>query len=251
MTMSPVIFLVFKCYLLKTRIFCSLFLISLVFTTWNCLSMFHPVHGICQACFFFLFFKKLDKTRVAGTRLLYSPVVISLWIWSFVFRSPCRTWFLRMKVRKKHVFLSLRKVQTTCAGFLLSRYATVEDLKSLKWLPIKERLEWTIARLAHKSMYSEDCPVKLNQHVVGTYNLRSLTTLRLKLGSKYEIGTFRNHAAKAFNSLPSEIRNCRDYVQFSCKTRNYLAQGNNILHNLLFWAVVSFCCNSLEPPDKC
>jgi len=77
-----------------------------------------------------------------------------------------------MKVRKEHVFLSLRKVQTTCAGFLLSRYATVEDLKSLKWLPIKERLEWTIARLAHKSMYSEDCPVKLNQHVVGTYNLR-------------------------------------------------------------------------------
>ena len=30
----------------------------------------------------------------------------------------------------------------------------------------------------------------INQHVVGKYNLRSLTTAMLELGSKYEISTF-------------------------------------------------------------
>ena len=44
----------------------------------------------------------------------------------------------------------LQRVQDMCAGYVLSRYATVADLKELRWLPIKERLEHSIAKLAHK-----------------------------------------------------------------------------------------------------
>ena len=83
----------------------------------------------------------------------------------------------------------LQRVQNMCAGYVLSRYATVADLKELRWLPIKERLEYSIAKLAHKSIYSEDFPIKLKQHVVQPYSLRSLNASKLELASKLEIGT--------------------------------------------------------------
>ncbi len=87
-----------------------------------------------------------------------------------------------------------------CAGYVLSRYATVADLKELRWLPIKERLEYGIAKLAHKSIYSEDFPIKLKQHVQ-SYSLRSLNAPKLELASKLEIGTFQDQAAQVFNKL--------------------------------------------------
>lgn len=45
----------------------------------------------------------------------------------------------------------LQRLMNTCAGYVLSRYATVEDLKVLGWLPIKERLECGIARFSEQS----------------------------------------------------------------------------------------------------
>ena len=33
----------------------------------------------------------------------------------------------------------LQRVQTTCAGYVLGRYAVLEDLKKLNWLPIMKR----------------------------------------------------------------------------------------------------------------
>ncbi len=110
----------------------------------------------------------------------------------------------------------LQRVQTMCAGYVLSRYATVADLKELRWLPIKECLEYSIAKLAHKSIYSEDSPIKLKQHVVQSYSLRSLNAPKLELASKLEIGIFQDQAAQVFNKLPAELRNCSNYSILIC-----------------------------------
>ena len=117
----------------------------------------------------------------------------------------------------------LQRVQNMCAGYVLSRYATVADLKELRWLPIKERLEYSIAKLAHKSIYSEDFPIKLKQHVVQPYSLR-LNAPKLELASKLEIGTFQDQAAQVFNKLPAELRNCSNFAQFSSKFKIHLAE---------------------------
>ena len=118
----------------------------------------------------------------------------------------------------------LQRAQNMCAGYVLSRYATVADLKELRWLPIKERLEYSIAKLAHKSIYSEDFPIKLKQHVVQPYSLRSLNAPKLELASKLEIGTFQDQAAQVFNKLPAELRNCSNFAQFSSKIKIHLAE---------------------------
>ena len=110
-----------------------------------------------------------------------------------------------------------------CAGYVLSRYATVADLKELRWLPIKERLEYGIAKLAHKSIYSEDFPIKLKQHVQ-SYSLRSLNAPKLELASKLEIGTFQDQAAQVFNKLSAELRNCSNFAQFSIKVKIHLVE---------------------------
>ena len=52
---------------------------------------------------------------------------------------------------------------------------------------------------------------------IGSYNLRTLSAPKLELGNKHDKGTFQDDAAKIFNNLPAEIRNCRDYLQFSRK----------------------------------
>ncbi len=62
-----------------------------------------------------------------------------------------------------------------------------------------------IAKLAHKSIYDTECPIKLKQHVVGSYNLRSLRAPKLELGNKHDKGTFQDEAAKTFNNLPPKL----------------------------------------------
>ena len=47
----------------------------------------------------------------------------------------------------------LQRVQNSCAAFVLSRYAQTNDLKSLGWFPVRQRLELSAAKLAHKSFY--------------------------------------------------------------------------------------------------
>ena len=47
----------------------------------------------------------------------------------------------------------LQRVQNTCAGYVLTKFAGIEDLQGLGWLPIKERIHCNIAKLAHKSIY--------------------------------------------------------------------------------------------------
>ncbi len=93
-----------------------------------------------------------------------------------------------------------------------------------QYLTVNYIINCNIAKLAHKSIYDTECPIKLKQHVVGSYNLRSLSAPKLELGNKQDKGTFQDEAAKIFNNLPAEIRNYRDYLQFSRNVKNLLKQ---------------------------
>ena len=60
-------------------------------------------------------------------------------------------------------------MQNASAAFVLGKYAIFEDvLISLKWLPVREKREFSILNLTHKALYNEICPafLRLELHSV-------------------------------------------------------------------------------------
>ena len=58
----------------------------------------------------------------------------------------------------------LQKVQNSSAGFALDN---INDIINIKWLPIEERIEYSLAVMRYKTIYDENVPnhLKLMQKV--------------------------------------------------------------------------------------
>ena len=126
-----------------------------------------------------------------------------------------RTFEKNGKVR--YYIITLRYYLTVRAGFVLNRYTTESDvLEKLRWLPIKERTEYHVLRLAHKSLWESSFPdyLRLERRTVNR-QLRSSQSINLTV--PLETGTFQDCFAKLFNQLPSEIKNERDFISFIVK----------------------------------
>ena len=108
----------------------------------------------------------------------------------------------------------LRRVQTTCAGCVLGRYAVLEGLKKLNWLPIMKRRDLALLKITHKALYDDVWLdyLRLKFHTVSAYNLRSLEAP--KMATPTERGTFQGSAARLFNTLPDRLRQEPDYNKF-------------------------------------
>ena len=68
----------------------------------------------------------------------------------------------------------LQKVQNAAADFVLNKYANMKDVINVKWLPIEEQIEYSLAIMGFKAIYDENVTnlLKLMQKVASTYNLR-------------------------------------------------------------------------------
>ena len=93
----------------------------------------------------------------------------------------------------------LSRVQICAVAFVNNRYAGENYIINLGWLPIPERREYHLLKLAHKALHNPQWPP-----YDGIQLVLPLTT-----------GTFQYSFAKTFNRLPKDIRNCTNYVQFS------------------------------------
>jgi len=115
-----------------------------------------------------------------------------------------------------------RNYRLICAGFVIRRFAGLEDVAKLNWFPVKENVELEILKLAHKSLYDEAFPeyLKLTLHQVSAYNLRS--SIAPVLSIPRETPTFQHSAAIIFNKLPAAIRNNSDYSSFCRSAKGYL-----------------------------
>ena len=96
----------------------------------------------------------------------------------------------------------LQRVQTTCAGYVLGRYAVLEDLQKLNWLPILKRRELALLKITRKALYDVAWPgynyLRLKFHTISAYSLRSLAAPKLAIPT--ESGTFQDSAARLFNT---------------------------------------------------
>ena len=107
----------------------------------------------------------------------------------------------------------LQRVQRAAAGFVIGRYATELDVLKLGWLPVKERRDFHLAQAIFKALYFDQWPsyLKLELYTPGR-TLRSSSETKLTV--PLENDTFQASAAKIFNVLPLEIRNCRVFDDF-------------------------------------
>ena len=118
----------------------------------------------------------------------------------------------------------LQRMQNCCASFVLKRYAKIDDVKELGWLPIGKRLQLSILKLAHKALHNSDWPAYLRLRIFkSSYNLRSLTSLRIDCPYANELNTCQDQAAKSFNALPPDFRCITDFKTFSSEMRRFLA----------------------------
>ena len=59
----------------------------------------------------------------------------------------------------------LQRVQNAAAGFVQGRYANTENVLDIKWLPVNERIELSIAKFTFKSLHFDNWPSYLSVHV--------------------------------------------------------------------------------------
>ena len=117
----------------------------------------------------------------------------------------------------------LQRLQNACAGFVTRKFAGLEDIIKLNWLPVKENVEFNILKLAHKSLYGNNSfpeYLKLTLHQVIAYNLRSSTAPVFSIPR--ESGTFQHSAATMFNRLPIATRNILDHNFFCRSAKKHL-----------------------------
>ena len=114
----------------------------------------------------------------------------------------------------------LQRVQLAAAGFVIGKYADLHDVLKLGWLPIPERQEFHMAKLAFHSANNRNWPehLKIKQYVP-TRNLRS--SKDFKLCSNFTPNTFKYSASNVFNNLPSTIRFLKAPQDFYARCRSY------------------------------
>ena len=114
----------------------------------------------------------------------------------------------------------LQRLQLSAASFVTGRYAKIEDVRALQWLPITERREFNLLKLAFKAIHCDGWPTinALKRKVCR----RELRDNGLKLETSMIKGTFQDTASSYFNKLPSEIRQLDSFPCFCKEVKNFL-----------------------------
>ena len=126
----------------------------------------------------------------------------------------------------------LQKVQNSAAGFVNGRYSKAGDVVSIGWLLIKERIDYSIAKLAFQALNDERWPGYLTLEVKEvTRVLRSNSDGTLRFKHSYIEDTFQYNAAKVFNDIPDDFK-CMDFKNFKISLKKLLLDRSKERLNL-------------------
>ena len=62
----------------------------------------------------------------------------------------------------------LQKLQNAAAGFVLTKYASINDVINIKWLLIEERIEYSLAVMGFKAICNEKCSKLLEINTISS-----------------------------------------------------------------------------------
>ena len=113
----------------------------------------------------------------------------------------------------------LQNIQNIAAGYVLSRYATLNDVIELNWLPVKEHMEFNTSKIVHKSRRDQNHPSYLNVEFFDP-NKTLLSTLKEPLVKVVGDGTFQCQA-RCYDELPENIKSLKILESFSVKAKKF------------------------------
>ena len=115
----------------------------------------------------------------------------------------------------------LQRLQKATASFVIKRYAHTEDILTIGWLPIAERHEFNILKLAFKAINNRNWP-EINKLEIqnSTRTLRSSSETRIR--PSMIPNTFQDTAASSFNVLPSDIKQQTNFNKFYADVKTFL-----------------------------
>ena len=124
-----------------------------------------------------------------------------------------------------YLFSQLQKVQNAAVSFVRKKYSKCSDVIEMKWLPMKERSEHSIAKLAWKSINKNDWPKFLPMSKEELTRQRptryeQIGGTKIRQTSNID-ASFEFEASKIFNELPIACRNSLSYKDFCKQTKNY------------------------------
>jgi len=121
----------------------------------------------------------------------------------------------------KYQLNRLQKLQNISAGFVLQKYATQEDVVSLKWLLVNERINFNISKFIFKCIRSDEIPENLK---IALSKRRTLRTNRDKLefnSQHQQKSYFLEYATKIYNELPHDIKSNENLNECFTKLKGY------------------------------
>ena len=123
----------------------------------------------------------------------------------------------------------LLKLQGACAGFVLNKYATFEDIAKSKWLLVPERINFTIAKLIFKGLLKEKVPENLEIQVrTSNRSLKTPNKVTLEYKNLLKQQSFYINYANTLqhNELPNEIENVNNIKQQLIMKKILFRQNN-------------------------
>ena len=111
----------------------------------------------------------------------------------------------------------LQKIQNIAAGYVLSRYANLNDVIKLKWLPVKEYFELNTSKIVHKSRRDVNHPNYLKVEFCDqSKGLRSAD--KESLVKVVNDGTFQCQA-RCYDDLPENIKSSETLNEFTSEAK--------------------------------
>lgn len=116
----------------------------------------------------------------------------------------------------------LDKLKCRIASFVTQKFATTEDLIQLGWLPMKQQIDFSIMKLAHKSIHNESFPSYLKGFEAKISTRATRSQLDNKLDTKVSEKLFVGKASRLLNELPEPLRMEADHSIFCSSLKKLL-----------------------------
>ena len=116
----------------------------------------------------------------------------------------------------QYQFKKLDKLLCRIASFVTLKYSTTEDVINLGWLPMQQRVEFELLKLAHKSIHLEDFPSYLKGfHLrAAGRQMRNVEEIDSNYVCNVSDKLFIGKASRLLNDLPKAIREEADSNKF-------------------------------------
>ena len=121
----------------------------------------------------------------------------------------------------------LQRLQKAAASFVLKRYAHTEDILKIGWLPIAERREFNILKLAFKAVNNKNWP-EMNKLDIQTCNRTLRSSNEIRLRPSMIRNTLQDAAANSFNALPSNIKQQTNFNKYCTDVKTFLMKKERI-----------------------